>query len=219
MKKLATYQCLVFDCDGVVLNSNEVKTEAFYQSVLAYGEPVAKEFVHYHTTHGGISRYKKFAYLLDEILPRCGLKADGPQLDELLATYANLVYEGLLNCEVAPGLLELRQQLPDTRWLIVSGGAQDELRDIFAQRGLDTLFDGGIFGSPDIKEQILDRELAAGNITQPALFLGDSQYDYQAARHANLDFVFLSGWTEVDGWEKWCADNQIWFVQSAGDLV
>ena len=27
-------------------------------------------------------------------------------------------------------------------------------------------------------------------------------YDYQAAKNANIDFVFLSKWTEVNNWEN-----------------
>ena len=39
---ITDYASLVFDCDGVVLNSNKVKTEAFYQAVLPYGEAAAR---------------------------------------------------------------------------------------------------------------------------------------------------------------------------------
>lgn len=63
--KLIEYKTLVFDCDRVILNSNKVKTEAFYQSALAYGEQAAQALVEYHIANGGISRYKKFAYFLD----------------------------------------------------------------------------------------------------------------------------------------------------------
>lgn len=115
--------------------------------------------------------------------------------------------EGLLSCEIAPGLEALRKQTPNARWLIVSGGDQVELRDVFAQRNIARWFDGGIFGSPDTKDDILNRELASGNIQQPALFLGDSKYDYQAANTASLDFVFLSGWSEVESWQAWCEEH------------
>tara|TARA_R110000851_G_scaffold135045_1_gene270434 strand:- start:22530 stop:23189 length:660 start_codon:yes stop_codon:yes gene_type:complete len=192
---LAGYATLVFDCDGVVLNSNRVKTEAFYQAASPYGESAAKALVDYHIAHGGVSRYKKFAYFLESIAPSNA--EQGPSLAALLQGYASCVREGLLNCEVASGLEDLRHKFSDLRWLIVSGGDQSELRDVFTQRGIVKWFDGGIFGSPDTKDEILARELASGNILQPALFLGDSKYDYQAATRACLDFVFLSGWSEI----------------------
>jgi phosphoglycolate phosphatase-like HAD superfamily hydrolase len=186
---LNNYKTLIFDCDGVILNSNQVKTQAFYNAALAYGEKAAQSLVDYHVKNGGISRYKKFELFLTEIVPQ-GLTS--PNLQELLALYAKEVRQGLLTCEVAEGLLELRQQTAITKWLIVSGGDQNELRDIFEQRNLARLFDGGIFGSPDSKDQILSRELANGNIQQPAVFLGDSKFDYIASNGVGLDFIFLS---------------------------
>ncbi len=197
------YKTLVFDCDGVILNSNRVKTDAFYQAALPYGEAAAQAMVDYHVANGGVSRYLKFAHFLEQLVPEYAAGRSGPNLDELLEHYANAVLEGLLSCEVAPGLEQLRKRIPNTRWLIVSGGDQTELRHVFAQRGLTELFDGGIYGSPDTKDEILARELKSNTIQMPALFLGDSKYDYQAASTAGLDFVFLSGWSEVQDWQEW----------------
>ena len=51
---------IVFDCDGVVLNSNKLKTQAFYNAALPYGEKAAIALVSYHIKNGGISRNHKF---------------------------------------------------------------------------------------------------------------------------------------------------------------
>lgn len=201
--QVTDYASLVFDCDGVILNSNRVKTDAFYQTALPYGEAAAQAMVEYHVANGGVSRYLKFAHFLEQLVPEYAAGRSGPNLDELLEHYANAVLEGLLSCEVAPGLEQLRERTPNTRWLIVSGGDQAELRHVFAKRGLAELFDGGIYGSPDTKDEILARELQNNTIQTPALFLGDSKYDYQAATTGGLDFVFLSGWSEVKDWPEW----------------
>ena len=198
---LTHYATLVFDCDGVVLNSNRVKTDAFYEAALPYGETAATALVDYHVSNGGISRYKKFTYFIEHLVAG----KPGPGLDELLNRYAVQVRAGLMECEVASGLQTLKECTPQARWLIVSGGDQTELREVFYQRKLDKLFDGGIFGSPDTKDEILSRELLLRNIELPALFLGDSKYDYQAANVAGLDFVFMSQWSEVANWEEWCS--------------
>lgn len=219
MKKIEQYNTLVFDCDGVVLNSNRVKTEAFYLAALPYGKQAAKALVEYHTAHGGVSRYKKFTYFLESLVPTHAPYTTGPDLDQLLVTYANEVLQGLLTCEIAPELLQLREKTARSRWLIVSGGDQAELRHVFTQRGLAEYFDGGIFGSPDTKDEILEREINNGNIQQRALFLGDSKYDYQAASGAGLDFVFLTGWTEVKGWEEWRNQYCLVSVERIGKLL
>ncbi|MGE8328338.1 HAD family hydrolase [Pseudomonas urmiensis] len=187
------YSTFIFDCDGVILDSNRVKTIAFYNAALPYGKLAAQALVDYHVTNGGVSRYKKFDYFLTELIsevdPNYGL-------EQLLRTYAQEVAEGLENCEVAAGLEILKAKMPESSWLIVSGGDQNELRNLFDVRNLSYLFQGGIYGSPNSKDEILQREILAGNIQFPALFFGDSQYDYEAAKRAKMDFVFVSDWSE-----------------------
>jgi phosphoglycolate phosphatase-like HAD superfamily hydrolase len=204
MMKLNSYFTLAFDCDGVVLDSNRIKTEAFRTAALPWGAAAAGALVAYHVANGGISRYAKFAHFLETILPEHAPGTlpgrDGPDLQALLDAYAHAVRAGLMSCAVADGLEALRAATPNARWLIVSGGDQTELREIFTARGLAGYFNGGIFGSPDSKDTILTRELAAGTISRPALFLGDSRYDHAASRAAGLDFVFIHGWTEMSDW-------------------
>lgn len=213
---IAEYATLVFDCDGVVLDSNKVKTEAFRQAALPYGTDAAEALVAHHVSNGGVSRYKKFQHFLDEIVQP---EQKGPDLEALLANYAAAVREGLMTCAVAEGLHELRKAYPYQRWLIVSGGDQKELREIFSARGLATLFDGGIFGSPQTKDDILCREIDLGNITMPALFLGDSTYDWRAASAQALEFIFVSGWTEVTDWPGFISCNGISCIESPTDLL
>lgn len=213
------YATLVFDCDGVVLDSNKVKTQAFYEAALPYGQAAAQALVDYHVANGGVSRYKKFAHFLNALVPEHAPGVSGPDLDVLLAAYAAAVQHGLLHCKVAEGLAELRAAAPEARWLIVSGGDQAELRDVFARRGLAEWFDGGIFGSPDSKDEILARELTNGNISANALFIGDSRYDHVASAAAGLSFVFVSQWTEFPDWQDYCAENQLPHVRSIQDLL
>jgi phosphoglycolate phosphatase-like HAD superfamily hydrolase len=205
-RAISEYQTLVFDCDGVVLNSNKIKTQAFYETTQHYGHEFAQALVDYHVANGGISRYVKMEYFLTKIM---GKKLEQAELDDLLERFAKSVKQGLMTCEVAAGLDELKVVTQNANWLIVSGGDQSELREVFAERGLGNNFDGGIFGSPDTKDTILAREIENDNITRPALFLGDSKYDYQAAQSAGLDFVFLSQWTEVKYHKVWCAQTNI----------
>lgn len=203
---LDKYKTLVFDCDGVVLNSNKIKTEAFYEATKHYGEDEAQKLVKYHIQNGGISRYTKFEYFFTDILHQ---DVEQDKLNDLLDRFSSAIKNALADCEVAEGLEELREQTKGVKWLIVSGGDQEELREVFSKRGLDKHFDGGIFGSPDAKDIILDREKNNKVIVEPALFLGDSKYDYQAASNAKLDFLFLSDWSEVDDWQGFCDNNKL----------
>ncbi len=215
IKKISDYKTLVFDCDGVVLDSNRIKTDAFYQTTRSYGEDAAGFFVEYHRQHGGISRYRKFEYFFTDIVRR---KPNVGEMESLLATYASHVRDGLLSCDVTEGLKELRAATPDARWLIVSGGDQTELRHVFKDRGLAQFFDGGIYGAPDSKDEILARESDNGNIQPPGLFIGDSRYDHQASTRAGLDFLFVTRWTEFSAWQEYFQPLQIACLDSIGHL-
>lgn len=208
---IGKYRTLVFDCDGVILNSNHIKTEAFRRAAAPYGNDAAEKLVEYHVANGGVSRYRKFDHFLGEII---GPNAGGPDRDQLLARFAAEVKTGLMNCEQAAGLAELRGKHPDQTWMVVSGGDQNELREVFAARGLAQCFDGGIFGSPDLKEEILWRELTQVSARLPAVYLGDSRYDFKAARLAKIDFMFVSDWSEVAGWKSFIAKYRLSNIQS-----
>lgn len=216
---LSHYSSFIFDCDGVVLDSNHIKTEAFWLSAEPYGGPAADALVAYHVAHGGISRYAKFNYFLDILVPKCASSTNGPGLDALLADFASHVCAGLQTCQIAEGLDRLRKGTEHARWLIVSGGDQAELRTIFQKRGISGLFDGGIFGSPATKVEILEREIASGTIKQPALMLGDSRVDHEAALASGLDFVFVSQWTEFADWENYCRRYEIRSIRQVSDLL
>jgi len=205
----------VFDCDGVVLDSNIVKTEAYFRTAKSLGanNEQAQALVDYHVRLGGISRYHKFDYYLREIVHQ---PVTEQRIQALLDTFARELEVVLMECRIAEGLAALRAATPDANWMILSGGDQQEIRTLFAKRNLSHYFDGGLFGSPDNKDVVLAREKANGNLRSPALFIGDSKYDFEAATRAGLDFVFLSDWTEVADWQNFCQANKI---TVAGNLL
>jgi HAD superfamily hydrolase (TIGR01549 family) len=136
-----------------------------------------------------------------------------------LLNQLNYEVERLLeNCEIAEGLEALREKTKDSNWMIVSGGDQEEIIRLFTRKNLLKYFDVGIFGSPDSKEDIVTRELKKSTGQKPALFIGDSKYDYQVAKKNNLDFIFLSDWTNFFEWKSFCAENKIEIYQKLDDL-
>ena len=166
------YQTLIFDCDGVILNSNSIKTQAFYDAALSYGVDKAEDLVEYHIKNGGISRYQKFDFFLKKIV---GCEASKDKINGLLTYFSKITKHELLKCEINQGIFQLREEL-SSDWIVISGGNQDEINEVFSFRKIDSLFlEGCIFGSPDPKEVIFDREIKLSKIKYPALFIGDSQ--------------------------------------------
>ncbi len=217
MLPLIKYASLVFDCDGVLLDSNRLKTEAFGAVARPFGDEAAASLVAHHVANGGVSRQEKFAWLAAE------LEIEGPVdgwVAERCREFAAEVERQLAECPAAERLTELRHAMPPAQsWFIVSGGAQEELVRVFERRGRAAHFDGGIFGNPKSKDQLLGELRATGRLGEPALYLGDSRYDAEVSRQFGLDFLFVSGWTEVEGWQAFCAEHDLPSVTSVDDLT
>jgi phosphoglycolate phosphatase-like HAD superfamily hydrolase len=215
---IQAYKTIVFDCDGVILNSNQTKIDAYFAVAKRMGgtDEQAQALVDYHVMKGSFPRNGKIEYYLNEIVK----EAITPVLmQQYLEVFDEILDVTLMSCEVAEGVQELKAHTPQASWMLLSGGDQAELRKIFSRRNLAALFEAGIFGGPDTKDIVLGREAANGNIQFPALFVGDSKYDHQAATRAGLDFVFLSGWTEVRDWQEYCKQNNIKTLPKLSDLM
>lgn len=208
----------MFDCDGVVLDSNVVKTEAYFRTAKNLGatDVEAQALVDYHVNLGGISRYHKFDYYIREILHQ---PVTDKAVQALLDEFSKELEVGLMQCDLAKGLFDLRTATQKANWMILSGGDQQEIRTLFAKRKIDHMFDGGLFGSPDNKDEVLAREKSSANIQFPALFLGDSKYDFEAADRAGLDFIFLSDWTEVPDWQAFCEEHKLTVLNNIAQLI
>ncbi|MFC0179612.1 HAD family hydrolase [Thorsellia kenyensis] len=214
MKK---YKTIIFDCDGVILNSNKIKTKSFYEVSKRFGELQANQLVKFHIENGGLSRYVKFEYLLQKLdLSNNEYKKE---LDILLSDYSDMVVEKLIECEVEKSLKDLRHFWNDTNWLVVSGGDECELRKVFKTKNIDCFFNAGIFGSPSSKEIIIENQLEKGSIELPVLFIGDSKYDYIVSKKYSFDFVFITQWTEFFDWTVYFNDKDVIVLNSLSEIL
>jgi len=204
--ELTNYKTWFFDCDGVLLDSNQLKSEAFYEVALPYGEENAHALVEYNKRLGGITRFEKFKYFFETILQK---KTFEKELENALNNFSALVCEKLINCQETSGVRDFLDCLPiNSKKYVVSGGAQAELRVVFKELGLDTYFNG-IYGSPDSKETIMSNRVRSAGIEYPAVFIGDSRYDYEVAWQFDLDFIFMTNYTEFKGWKLYFVDKDV----------
>jgi phosphoglycolate phosphatase-like HAD superfamily hydrolase len=193
------YSTWILDCDGVLLDSNRAKAQAFYTAALPYGVEVAETIRAYHQSNGGISRFKKFRYVFETLLGRSDYEADYLRMVEDFSAASRAELE---RCQPLPGVREFLASAPGgVKRFVVSGAEEEELRWCVAYHGLDRFFDG-IYGSPRSKVEIMSELLARREMVQPAVYFGDSRYDSESAAATGCDFVFVSGATDLQGWEE-----------------
>ena len=177
---------IVFDCDGVLLESVDIKSHAFARIGAEFGQEASDRLVAHHLMYGGVSRFKKFEWLYQEVLGRSISPEEQDALNEKFTKYA---YEGVLHCQLVPGAQEVLDRWTSRVPMYVASGApQDELRQVLELRGLSPRFDG-IYGSPPGKSALL-RSIVEKTGVNPAdaIMIGDASTDQYAAEAAKTRF-------------------------------
>lgn len=171
--------CIVFDCDGVILESVDAKTMAFARICDEIDSRHTDDFVAYTTLHGGVSRFEKFSWLIRRIHDRDITEAESAAMGEKFIRYC---HESVRNSPLVPGFEETAKQWQDRVPLYVASGAPHyELGDILRRRGLDKYF-AGIYGTPPAKAALLLNAVRdAGAAPTETVMIGDSKTDLDAA--------------------------------------
>lgn len=188
-------RAIIFDFDGVILDSVDIKTKAFARLFEEHGPAVTQQVVEYHLTHCGVSRFRKFAYIYENILH---LPMPDGHSERLGEQFSTLVFDEVVKAAWIPGALDfIKTYYKRYRLFIASGTPETELLRIVQLRQLGKYFTA-VFGSPATKDQIAERIfLQYGLQRSEAVFVGDAMTDYEAARHCKMAFVAIQPGAEA----------------------
>ena len=194
MLSLNQYKTVFFDCDGVILQSNNIKTNVFRDVLESEDKNIVDKFISYHKKNGGISRYKKFEHFYKF------LKKDRDFKNKSMVAvekYSSLVYNYLLSIDYVPGFTNLLNFLNEEKiaCYVISGGDQQELHKVFKIRGIYAKF-VQILGSPISKFKNAETLNKAMLIKKPAILFGDSLVDMKIACKYGVDFCFINQFSE-----------------------
>ena len=195
MPLLSEYEVYIFDCDGVILDSNQLKIEAMKNALEAHfsAQDLIIECIDYFRHNFGKSRFHHVAHFLDNIFDI--EKEQRNKLEQLsLADFSKQCRTLYLMAQLTPSFMAFLDQCKGKRY-VASGSEQGELRDVFAQRGLDVHFDG-VFGSPTPKAELIQRILEQEQNTNAVMF-GDAESDMSSAQQNHIDFVFYAPYSNV----------------------
>ena len=178
---------VILDFDGVVLESNGLKTEVF-REVFARYPPHLEAMMEYHLRHQSASRYAKFEHLVHERLGRMG---DQELIDSLAAEFSDRIQARMATCPWVPGAQALLERVaPVVPVYLASVTPQEEIDRTVVQRGLSRYF-ARVYGCPpwDKVRAIQDIIGARGGVSDGVLLVGDSAGDQRAAAAAGIEFV------------------------------
>ncbi len=179
---------IIFDFDGVLVESVDIKTQAFAALYADHGEKVVAQVEEYHLRHGGVSRFEKFRYFQTEILG--GTPLDDREVSDLAGLFSKLVVDRVVSAPMVAGAQEFLDRCRDRVPLfIVSGTPTSELDEILKRRKLRQYFEG-IRGSPGTKAEHISELLVEHEIdASRCVMIGDAISDHEGAISNSVSFL------------------------------
>jgi HAD superfamily hydrolase (TIGR01549 family) len=180
------FKNIIFDFDGVLAESLHIKTKAFFEIYLKYGENIADKVVTHHKLNGGMSRFEKFKHYHNYFLKK---NISKEEILFLSNEFSNKVLNGVMSCENVKGVEWFLNKHNSKKKWIVSATPTEEIIKIVDNRKWDSIFEG-VFGSPEKKTPIVKRIIENNNLdVSETLFLGDAISDYEAAKNNRISFL------------------------------
>lgn len=197
------YRHILFDFDGVLAQTNEIRFQGFAELFPDITGDQSARFMSFVKANGGLSRYGKIRYLYENVLHEPISESD---VNRLAGEYSRLVTERIIEAPAVPGSLECLDAFSGTYDLaIVSGSDQQELRNVCRARGIDHYF-VEILGSPKEKrDNILGLLSSRAWENQECVYVGDALNDRDAAAEVAIGFIGRNS-----GMVDWTQHGEVW---------
>jgi len=177
---------IIYDFDGVICDSVNIKTEAFAELYQSYGKGVQQAVKEYHLAHGGISRHEKFRYFQSILL---GESVNQQKIDALADQFSLLVKQKVIASKYILGVIDFLKANEGKKQFICTGTPQNEIEDIVEKKGIKALFEE-VYGSPRTKIEIIQTIMDKNSVSpKDCIFFGDAMTDYDAAKACSIPFV------------------------------
>ena len=178
----------IFDFDGVILDSNQTKTQSFLELYKNEKKNHTDLILKFHKNNLGLSRFKKIDFIQKEILKK---DYDEKNISDKLDLFSKLVLKNIFKCQFIEGVLNFIKYLniKSINLFISSGSPEKELQYICNKLKIDNYF-ANIYGSPDSKKSHIERIIKKYKIkNDEILFIGDSLLDYRISIETNVKFM------------------------------
>jgi len=184
---LNNYSTIFWDFDGVILNSDKVRTEGFKYIFDSYSKKQVDMLINYHTINGGLSRYEKIEYFSQKILDKKLNDREKKQYAQLYSSYCRdrLCNKNLL---IQSSINFIKENHRNFDFHLVSASDEKELVYLCSNLDIKKYFKS-ISGSPVNKIENIKKLLKSNNyIESKCCLIGDSINDKFAAIENSISF-------------------------------
>jgi len=183
---------LVFDFDGVIADSNEIKTEAFAELYEPFGKEVVAKVVAYHRQNGGVSRFDKIRFFHKVFI---GKEINETEVNQFADYFSGIVKDRVIKANEIRGVGRFLKHycMMKRKCIINSATPEVEIKEIINLRKQAHYF-SCILGSPNTKYNNLMKVIDVFKVERKdVVFFGDAITDFQAANEAEIDFICVNG--------------------------
>ncbi|MBZ9631473.1 HAD hydrolase-like protein [Salegentibacter sp. LM13S] len=187
MRDFIDKSVLLWDFDGVILDSMPIREYGFKKVLEKYPNNEVEELLDFHEENAGLSRYVKFRYFFKEIRNEA---LSEEKLSRLTDSYSEIMREKLCLRKnlISETINYIKKNRHNYTMHIVSGSDENELSYLCNQLSISQYFKS-IEGSPTPKIELVRNLIEKFNYTPKELCLiGDSKNDLEAAESNKIDF-------------------------------
>jgi HAD superfamily hydrolase (TIGR01549 family) len=186
-QNIELFQAILFDFDGVLAESMDIKTEAFGKLFEPFGKDVVEKVVTHHVKNGGISRYKKIKFYYSVFLNQ---EISDEKLNDLANQFSDIVVNRVIDSAWVEGVKDFLEKYYEKLDLyVVTGTPQKEIEKIIKERFMQKYFKK-LFGSPLTKTEIAKIIIEENKYdSRKVLYIGDTFSDYRDAKNAGIQFI------------------------------
>jgi HAD superfamily hydrolase (TIGR01549 family) len=180
-------KAIIFDFDGVLVESVDIKTRAFTRLFESEGEGKLNKIIEYHLRNAGVSRFEKFRYIFKFILKR---ELTDSLFKELCRHFRAIVVDEVIKVPYVLGAEQfLNNYYGCYKYFVSSATPEKEITEIIKKRKMFHLF-SGIYGAPRKKADIVKEIIRNNKLRlQDVVYVGDALSDFEAARDNSINFV------------------------------
>jgi HAD superfamily hydrolase (TIGR01549 family) len=194
------YKAFFFDFDGVVVDSLDIKTEAFGQLYEPFGEEIMLRVKEYHLANGGVSRFEKIRYYHRNLLNK---EISQEQVSALAEKFSDIVFAKVMKAPFISGVIEFLDLLKQNqkKMFVISATPDSEIKRIVGGRQLDKYF-LDIKGSPIAKKENLSCLIKKEKVdVSKCVYFGDALQDFNAAISLGVAFVPINFFDKQKGYK------------------
>ena len=192
---------IFWDFDGVILDSNKIRTLGFREVLKDYPESEVHSLIEFHEYNGGLSRYVKFRYFFETIRNE---SVSESEIKTLADNFSKISIPKLAdkNLIISQSLDYIKNNYKNIQMFIVSGSDEKELNQLCGLLNISSFF-REIKGSPVEKKKLVKELIGKYEIDlDTSILIGDSINDFDAAKFNQISFMgfgnkFISNYSNI----------------------